>query len=991
MSRGTVALTAVLVLLLGVAAGAASRTGSRRARPLAAPPPTMTPPSIPPPSTAPRRVPAAPAVAAPSRALATALDAIWNETPGGCLTVRSGEKVLYEANPEKVVAPASVTKLLTAVAVLEALGQETRLRTSVLSGAAPIDGVVAGNLWLAGGGDPVLGTDAWARRSGDQTPLYTSLDALADRVVAAGVRRVAGGVVGDDRRYDRDRYVDTWPARLIADGEAGPLSALTVNDGFRVWGHPGVPFADPPTGAAALFTELLAARGVVVVRPPSSDAAGGSVAIAGIDSPSVGDLVHAMLRDSDNGTAELLVKELGLRAFGDGSTVAGVRVLRDVLRRAGAEEVNEIRARRTDLADAEASVTATLGPTRAALQEARRAASGVVDAGLRLRTAEAAVAKLALEIEGTRAAHLQARSSHEAATLACEEARRTAAAAEAGHGLHGGDPCPVCERKLPVAWTPLPAPHLDAARQALDEATQSLDAAKAGLMRHEGLVHAAATSVAGAREDVADARILATAACAALVDYLGVAPDLDRPDVDLLADLECASAVATSALDAHDKLIANAIAAHSSLGNRRAAAEAAHHAKAAELKGAIERRGQAASIYSEHIGRLPVTLRPTGGNLGAEVAAAVAVLQHRRGVLDQRETERVGRRREIDALVIRLQEFDQARRTQVDEPAERLWNRVVAHRSALDRVAEQVEVSMSLPAIESRPMIEDLTTVIQLVSDATEQLAASARASADTARASSTAARLVLSRLAVDLQLDPDDLRHIVAATAALAEDVALDQRTARADAEAFHRRMPAIAMLRAAGEALHERYLALSDLSAALRDGAFPKWLTLRRSRSLLVHASRLLSEMTAGRYAFADLDDEESQWLVFDSDNGQPRSPASLSGGEKFVASLALALGMVEMMGRQGDRIESLFLDEGFGALDRANLDAAVEALASVAATGRLVAVITHLRAVAEQIDHVLSVTREPTGTQTVWLSLSARSALVDDALNGPGGLLE
>ena len=156
-------------------------------------------------------------------------------------------------------------------------------------------------------------------------------------------------------------------------------------------------------------------------------------------------------------------------------------------------------------------------------------------------------------------------------------------------------------------------------------------------------------------------------------------------------------------------------------------------------------------------------------------------------------------------------------------------------------------------------------------------------------------------------------------------------------------------------------------------------------------MHASRLLSEITAGRYAFADLDDEDSQWFVFDSDNGQPRSPSSLSGGEKFVASLALALGMVEMMGRQGDRIESLFLDEGFGALDRTNLDAAVEALGSVAASGRLVAVITHLRAVAEQIDHVLSVTREPTGTQTVWLSDSARSTLAEGDLNAPSGLLE
>lgn len=248
--------------------------------------------------------------------------------------VGSGERILYEANPDAEVAPASVTKLLTAAGALEGLGKETRLTTSVRAAAAPLDGIVAGGLWLVGGGDPVLGTDAWARRTGSQSPLYTSLDALADRVVAAGVRRVEAGVVGDESRYDRDRYVDTWPARLIADGEAGPLSALTVNDGFRVWGHPGVPFTDPPTDAAALFTELLVVRGVTVGAGPTRAAAGapaGGLELAGIQSPPVGELVRAMLWDSDNGTAELLVKELGLRSHGEGSTAAGVRALRALL------------------------------------------------------------------------------------------------------------------------------------------------------------------------------------------------------------------------------------------------------------------------------------------------------------------------------------------------------------------------------------------------------------------------------------------------------------------------------------------------------------------------------------------------------------------------------------------------------------------------------------------------------------------------------------
>ena len=160
---------------------------------------------------------------------------------------------------------------------------------------------------------------------------------------------------------------------------------------------------------------------------------------------------------------------------------------------------------------------------------------------------------------------------------------------------------------------------------------------------------------------------------------------------------------------------------------------------------------------------------------------------------------------------------------------------------------------------------------------------------------------------------------------------------------------------------------LALGDLDAALKPGAFLKWLTLRRSRDLLVYASRMLRKMSTGRYGFADPGDlEDQQWLVVDNDSGQARSPASLSGGEQFIGSLALALGMVEMMARSGGRLESLFLDEGFGSLDRNNLDCAIEALTQVAGTGRMVGVISHVGAVAEQIDDVLAVTRGATGSR-------------------------
>ena len=333
-----------LAAILGVAGSAVGNAVRSTSQSPSLPAPTAastTTPSRSLPTPRPPVSPQPPSPLAAGPALTAALHEVWRDSPDGCLRVTAGDRVLYEANSDAPVVPASVTKLFTAAAALRALGPDARFRTTVRAASPPIDGVVAGDLWLVGGGDAVLGTDGWAAQLDTSRRLYTSLDALADEVVRVGVRRVDGRVLGDESRYDARRYVDTWPGRLIADGEAGPLSALTVNDGFRRWGHPGVPFTDPPAEAAAVFAELLTIRGVAVGRGAAAGVAPReSVTLADTESPPVGELVHAMLRDSDNGTAESLVKELGRWRFSKGSTAAGARAIRDVLTAAAFDGVN---------------------------------------------------------------------------------------------------------------------------------------------------------------------------------------------------------------------------------------------------------------------------------------------------------------------------------------------------------------------------------------------------------------------------------------------------------------------------------------------------------------------------------------------------------------------------------------------------------------------------------------------------------------------------
>jgi D-alanyl-D-alanine carboxypeptidase/D-alanyl-D-alanine-endopeptidase (penicillin-binding protein 4) len=231
-------------------------------------------------------------------------------------------------------------KLLTATAVLDRLQAGHRFTTKV-AGAPVAAGVVGGDLYLVGGGDPLLRTPGYAAALGPGQALYTSLAQLAAQVRDAGVRIVKGGVVGDESRYDQLRTVPTWSPVYAAEGDVGPLSALDVNDGTAPFvapqPHPGASAAaleaamsaDPAVRAAATFTDLLRASGVVVEGAPAGGKApAGTPVLSSVASPLLGAEVDTMLTVSDNTAAELFTKELGYEATGAGTTAAGAAAIR---------------------------------------------------------------------------------------------------------------------------------------------------------------------------------------------------------------------------------------------------------------------------------------------------------------------------------------------------------------------------------------------------------------------------------------------------------------------------------------------------------------------------------------------------------------------------------------------------------------------------------------------------------------------------------------
>ena len=289
----------------------------------------------------PRRMPEVFSAAVGEAKLVRSLDAALSDHAlrgaDTCLSVESGDDLVYARNAATPLVPASTMKVLTGMAALRRMGSDFQYLTALVApGGVPRSGVIEGQAWLVGSGDPLLSTVAYAASFRNQPQVFTSLDALADAVVANGVREIRGGVVGDESRYDTARYVPSWKPVYLSDNDVGPLSSLTVNDGFTQFRpQPRRHAPNPAVHAAAALTELLRARGVLVGEPSAGVAPAGATSIGQTTSPALTEIVGEMLRESDNMTAELLVKELGRQFGGAGTWEAGLRVIRETVAEAG--------------------------------------------------------------------------------------------------------------------------------------------------------------------------------------------------------------------------------------------------------------------------------------------------------------------------------------------------------------------------------------------------------------------------------------------------------------------------------------------------------------------------------------------------------------------------------------------------------------------------------------------------------------------------------
>lgn len=188
-------------------------------------------------------------------------------------------RVLFEENAQKLLRPASNMKLYTVAAALDRLSPDYRFVTSVYAPAKPNgDGVVRGNLTIYGRGDPSI---AARFNNGNY---FKGIDDLAARIVAAGVKRVEGDLVGDETYFTGPQYGGGWEWEDLTWWYGAEVSALTVNDnaldlsvkpGAQV-GAPAVIATGPPDPLLKISNRVVtSARGtkqnISVYRELASD------------------------------------------------------------------------------------------------------------------------------------------------------------------------------------------------------------------------------------------------------------------------------------------------------------------------------------------------------------------------------------------------------------------------------------------------------------------------------------------------------------------------------------------------------------------------------------------------------------------------------------------------------------------------------------------------------------------------------------------------
>jgi exonuclease SbcC len=639
-------------------------------------------------------------------------------------------------------------------------------------------------------------------------------------------------------------------------------------------------------------------------------------------------------------------------------------------KRAEAKELSEraaaARNEQERLAQASNTASERLADARQLLAVARERATSCA---VRQGTAREASDRESAEHQGIGPAAELARETAkdlDAVRQTLEAVRRAHAAAHAAEGCQPGDPCPICRRQLPVGFSMPPPPGEEEARATLATAEQAArDAADALASRRSDAANARSNRER-ADHEVEQAEEALGRAVAGLRQVITDA-DLDADDESLLAPLAEAARVAS---ETHERQ--TTVATELDARATAAAAEAStlsrqHQQRSEQLHTRQESILQRRAGWEQAARGLPGRYQPDWPITTGGLTVIAGRIESRRGELTDVKDQLDAAQRSIDQAGQELQSLSEQLRVQVQDPAHEMIVDLTVAKQRLNDLAELVE----LPTAPPKPgnTLSDDADWARRLAEATDAVLAQAQAVAIALRQRRGQALSAISDALTTAGVE-DEHKLQEAITEALA-----DLRRAREDIQTAMEQIPLAAELDNKIRNGADLLAALDELTRLLSDAKFIAYVVNRKQQTLLAIATEVLGGMTGRRYGFSET------FEIVDRLTGLPRSVKTLSGGETFLASLALALGLVELAGRGGGRLDALFLDEGFGSLDANALSEALDALGRQAETGRLVAVISHLRSVAESMDRVLAVTTDPSGSRVRWLGGYERDELITE----------
>lgn len=521
--------------------------------------------------------------------------------------------------------------------------------------------------------------------------------------------------------------------------------------------------------------------------------------------------------------------------------------------------------------------------------------------------------------------------------------------------LAPGHTCPVCEQPVAVVPPLGPTPGLAELLEALDETSESRRTADLLLRRQQEAYARSVAAAEGAARGVTTAehrreetRARVADGLARLKDTLGLylpPSAASMSDHWLLERLEVLRALQTQrdACERQGQIL-------------RAAAVDAEHAltlaRQAHASGDHEVRRRREDLEGKHLlhQRLSgeVAAVTTAADPRAELASLVAGVQRLDAAMDEARSVLARHEMERVAAAEALQHAEGAR-SEAAGALNAIAAGVADALAAFGFATADDARGARLPAEDEQRLVQEceqhatqralvLARLAELEAEigpspATEAQLAEAEADAD--RAEQALDDNAQGRAALDLQVTSTRQR--------LDESDRLRVRHLRARADlGTHGRLA-------------------SDLQA----NAFQDWLLAEVFDRIVQGASTRLMELTS-RYT---LDWADSEFHVVDHDNARERRTAdTLSGGETFLASLALALELSEQVQRAAGavRLDSLFIDEGFGSLDASALDVVATAMESLQVTGRMIGIITHIRELTDRMPAAIAIDKHPNGSR-------------------------